>query len=445
MLISISLLHFIFVLIFILISIKCLYKNRSLLAFVAIGFVILDSMGLAFAPYLPLESIQYLPNPTFLITKQNTELYMRQILAHWIFLFVSLMGILIRLSWLKEKTVYEYSKNMNQKYLLWSLVFLFIGIVASIKYFFIGPGLKLLITTKLSFSSTAEAIASRSEVRDTVQFGQGAYLALLASTIIFPLSALFYIKSKFSGGKFFVFVCFLLSFAYAFQTRQKAPVLAVISSYLLLTMSHRQIEKGLNLKRLKRFFILALLTGLIGGITLYKVNFGLSLSTAIISVFARLFVIPGATETNFFAVFPDYYGYRGLTKILNIPLRHANDDVSIYDVAYKAIGDYFSSNASFIAVAWSGFGYIGVMIISFLIIGVLLLLDWMLLKANDEMLYLGVLALTFQSTLMMASGSLLSYISHGGLIIPLLAIVIRFIVVRVKLKKVYFKGIRIGS
>src|SRR5690606_23875859 len=118
-------------------------------------------------------------------------------------------------------------------------------------------------------------------------------------------------------------------------------------------------------------FILALLIGLIGGIILYIVNFGLSLPTAIISVFARLFVIPGVTETNYFAVFLNYYEYRGLTKIFNIPLREANNDVSIYDVAYMAIGDYFSSNASFLAVAWSGFGYVGVVIISLLFIGVL--------------------------------------------------------------------------
>lgn len=439
MIIFLSLSHFIFVLVFILIAIRYLYgRNRSILAVTCIGFVMLDSIGLALAPYLPLESIQYLPNPVFRIRDQNTELYFRQLFAHWIFLFFALIGLLIEFFWLRKKPDskfhYEHiSEYINKKYALWGFLFLFLGIAASIKYFFIGPGLELLMNTKLLFSSTAGAVASRSEVRDTVQFGQGAYLALLASTTIFPLAALFYIKSKLREKKIFIFVCFFLSFAYAFQTRQKAPLLATILSYSLLIISYKQIKKDLNLNAVRRFVIPALFLGLIGGVILYSVNFGLSLSTAVISVFARLFMIPGATETNFFTVFPDYYDFRGLTRVFNIPLKQANNDVSIYDVAYMATGDYFSSNASFLAIAWSGFGYVGVMIISSLFIGALLLLDRMLLKV-DEVLYLGVLSLSFQSIIALVSGSLLNYISWGGMIFPLLVIMIRFIVVRVKLR-----------
>ena len=60
---------------------------------------------------------------------------------------------------------------------------------------------------------------------------------------------------------------------------------------------------------------------------------------ATLSLIARIFIILGATETNFFAVFPEYFDYRGILKIFSIPTRYSNNDIGIYQVIYAAVGD----------------------------------------------------------------------------------------------------------
>jgi hypothetical protein len=158
------------------------------------------------------------------------------------------------------------------------------------------------------------------------------------------------------------------------------------------------------------------------------INFGQSVVAAIQAVFARLLVIPGATETNYFYVFPDIYFFRGIDRILLINLGHfpVLDDITIFDVAVAATGDRFSSNASFLAVAWSGAGFWGVALASIILVGVLIALDRFLLSV-DNRVYIVLVALTVQSFLGLSSGSLLDYIHWGGFIIPLAILIVVYI------------------
>lgn len=413
-----SLTHLLFTSAVLFLAILTIIKKKSMLAFVIIGFVVFDSFGIGIAPYLSLESIEYLTNPVFLINDGNFQLYTRQVLCHWIFLGIALLALIIEAYYKPAKKNYYIKKN---RLYVCGLFFLSIGLVFYVRYFMWGPGLDLLLNTRLSFESTVEAIAARSIVRDTVKLRQGAWLASIASQILFPLAAFCFLKSKRKFRMPTTVLLLILSFLYAFQTRQKAPILAVVLIYTLLWITTNPQNQLRTRAIIKKFAIPALILGITGGIFLYSINFGLPISTSVKSLAARLLLIPGATETNFFAVFPDYFGYRGLLKILSIPPRYSDNDIGIYEIAFAATGYHFSSNASFLAVAWSGGGYMGVLMISIILIICLLLID-SYLKKIDLNSYYSILALSSYSILGLVSGSLSDYVNKGGLVIPMIVI-----------------------
>ena len=428
-----SFIHFMFVISAIYLSVKKIFKAKgSFLAFNLAGFCVLDSLGLAIAPYLPLEKIPYLPNAFFTINYIDVETYSRLLIAHWIFILVSMFAVLVESGW-KNKNADMY--QFKSTYFINIAILIFaIGLIAYIRYFIFGPGLELLKGTRLFFSSTIEAVAHRVEARNLLELRQGAYMASIASVVLFPLSSLVFLKDKKQKGKYFMILCFILSMIYAIQTRQKAPVLAILIVYSLL------IVQNLHAKhirfQIKTVFLYFLIITIIGGLIFYMINFGTSPFASLVSVFARVFIIPSATETNYFVTFPAIHDFRGIYKIINITLLSKfqldYSDLTIYDVAYAATGDRFSSNASFIAVAWSGAGYFGVFIVSILFSLALLVIDKKFINI-DNYFYLGTLILTAPALFILVSSSIFGYISYGGLVIPMIIIIIDRIS-RVKIK-----------
>lgn len=439
--VMLSITHLLFILIALLLSYIIMIRKKSFLAFILVGFIVFDSLGISIAPYLPLENISYLPNPIFLINDGNIELYARQLFSHWIFFSIAIVGIMIELNW--KTSIRSYNSIKLNKYTLniWGFIFFVIGILFYIKYFFLGPGLGFLMDTRLFYSSTMEAIGARSIIRDTLQKGQGAWSASLAAQILFPLTAFCYLAGKQKKSiitRIMYMILFSLSLAYAYQTRQKAPILGVILIYILLWKSF-SISYGTSIKdMLGKITKLAFMTGIIGGILLYAVNFGLPFKEATLSLIARIFIIPGATETNFFAVFPEYFDYRGILKIFAIPLRYSSNDISIYQVAYAALGDRSSSNASFLAVAWSGYGYIGIFIISIIFISLILLIDYCI-RNVDICIFYATLAISSYSILGLISGSFSDFINKGGLVAFIIIIVMSSMKVKLNSNIPYFK------
>jgi hypothetical protein len=410
-----------------------LRSNRhTLFAFMLIAFVLTDSIGLVIAPYLPLENIKYLPNPVFLINDSDLNLYLKQVSAHWIFLIISLLMILFEMSTSKKPKISNTYRKSTIK--TFGVLFFLVGLAAYIKYFFIGPGLQILLNTRLFFSSTAESIASRMLAARMIQYGQGAYASSIASAIIFPLSALFFFRSLNKGRWLSFILCAFFSFMYAYQARQKGPLLFWFLTYFLLFVLERQnipLSEYKNIFKGK-FTKLSLFVGLVGAIVLYVINFGQSLASAIEATLMRIFIIPGAIENYYFAVFPQIYKYRGIFRIFYIPLGllTVNNDFSIYDVARAITGTGSSTNASFIAVAWSGAGYLGVFLVSVILVFIFVFVDKELdrLEYRD---YLATIVLSLYSIIGFNSGSIMDYINKGGIVIPL---IITFVFTHAKTK-----------
>lgn len=422
----VSVTHFVITAVVMFTATLLLSKGRpSLLALFINGFSILDSLGLALAPYLPLEKgLPYVSNVFFLIRSSNTEqIYLRQILSHWVFLLAGWIGLICEASWRGNRES-PWRKLEFPRLVLYAYLFLAAGFLAYIRYFIFGPGMRLLTGFRLLFSNTTEAVAARVQATRSVSLGQGAFMASMASKIAFPMAAMFWLRSGQPKSNVILALCCLLSGAYALQTYQKAPVLAVFLTYYLLVRLHER-SNPVRSRRVIGLMILAGFVGIIVGAVFYAANFGLSLWEGVISTISRVLLVPGVTETNFFAVFPEVYPFRGIDRVFSIPLgMYPTNDVTIYDVAVAATGNRFSSNASLVAVAWSGAGYLGVAIIGFMFTSSLLLLDRGLQRV-DSLTYLCISALVLPSTVALVSSGLADFaVNWGGIVIPALALVV---------------------
>lgn len=416
--------HFIFSIIVLIVCVKSIRTDRpSLLAITAIGFIIIDSLGVAIAPYLPLSDINYLNSPTFVINFKDQDLYLRQLLAHWVFFLIILITTFAR-SKSSAPNIKQVQYNPKIVSYLTGIMFI-ISIIAYARYFIFGPGLDILLSSRLSFGSTSEAIASRVEIRYFIENGQGAYLASVASKVLLPIVAGIATLFRLPFYRITWFTCFVFSAVYAFQTREKSPLIASVVMYTALYLWGRMRPSGLSqMKSANQAWILipVAFVFFIGGAGFYAINFGLSWQTALQGIFARTLAIPGATETNFFAVFPDIYDFRGISNIFKIPLLGFGlNDISIYEVAIAATGDGFSTNSSMIAVGWSGAGYLGVAIVSVIISSLLAIADYFLLQMQASVTLLAVI-LSIPAFVGLTSGSITDYLSWGGMVSPMILI-----------------------
>lgn len=395
-----------------------LLKGRqSFLAITILGFIVLDSLGLSFAPYiqgrLPFGSL----NAISLMDDISLELYARQVLAHWILFLLTGIGLIIEMTWPKVKGT---SPKISRRTSVWIVCAVFIiSMLGYVRFFVHGSGMQLLASTKLIYSSPSEAVYARVQKKYAVQQGQGQYLASLASNIGFPLVALFALQRQKVSGSITTVLCALLSLSFAVTTRQKAPVVGTILTYCFLAILHRWSSgKGVARKTVGLAIAIVFL-GLTAGAIAYTVNFGLPFSESLRSTVIRLFLVPARSETNFFAVFPEAYQFRGIEKICAIDLGHwYSTDVTIYDVAIASTGDRYSANASFLAVAWSGLGYLGVGLAALILVSLMVVIDFRF-RHVDRRTYLGGVALSLTSILTLVSGGLSNFVGSGGFLIPI--------------------------
>ncbi|NTY01076.1 hypothetical protein [Deinococcus sp. JMULE3] len=393
-------------------------QKSSILSLTVVGFILLDSISLSYIPYFDLSNIPYLDNPEFLINDLDADRYSSQIFSHWIFLSISSLLLFFQ----SKSTNEHYRKNISFRSSIVISLFA-LGLISTARYMFLGPGLEILLTTQISFASTSDAIASRSLLREKIENGQGAYLASLSSKIIFPLFASYII---YSGNKYkyaWWGLCSMLSLVYAIQTREKAPVVLSLLLYIAILLWGNLTKSGLLKSALSQYLkaiSIASIVFIVSGTAIYSVNFGLTPTVAIQSILLRTLAVPGATETNFFEVFPKDFRYRGLHKIFKMPLTPGSSsasDTSIYEVATTATGRTFASNASIVAVAWSGAGYFGVGIISSILFSILFFIDGRF-KKFDPNIHSLAMYLSIPSLLGLTSGGFADYTTWGGILLP---------------------------
>lgn len=394
----------------------------SLLAIHLMVYVILVSIGVALAPFFPLENLTYISNPIPipLIRTLSPTQYIRQCFSHWLFICIALAGLRWEVSWAKLKV--DALKQISSS-VFWGYIAFLVGIVFSFKYYIVGSGWTVLRETRLAFFSTSEAVAHRVSGYLAAGIGEGNYLASVAAYVIFPLAAaLLSLKRKRISWAIFMLAGFF-SLVYAYQTRQKAPLLWTLFTFLFLFYLSLKGNRQKDL--LKRMFFGFAIIGSVGSVFLYMVNFGQTFISSIEGFFYRVFLVPAASETNFFVIFSDSLPFRGILQIFSIPWGRvsATDMVSILDVARVATGTAYSANASFLAVAWSAGGYLGIVLVSLILVAPLVALDRSYCFVPKKLFYIA-LALSPVHLITLISGGFSTYLGRGGLVVPLLIILL---------------------
>ncbi|MEN6560329.1 MAG: hypothetical protein ABFD52_06120 [Acidobacteriota bacterium] len=404
-------------------AIKCLKSGlTSLLAAHVIVIVVFIGLGVAIAPFFPLENLAYIGNPNSmpLVRSLTPELYLRQCISHWIFLAMALICLRIEMAW---PALRVRQARLVRSPEFWGYMSFVAGVLLSLKYYVFGPGWTLLRETRLSFFSTSDAVTHRVLGYLEAGLGQGSYMASVAAYVLFPMAAAVISLKKRRVNAVLFALAGLFSMMYAFQTRQKAPLLWSILTYVFLSI----MSFGGRTQRnpLRRMILVGSLVGGVGAVFLYIVNFGQNLLDAIQGFFSRSFLVPASSETNFFVIFPDSYPFRGISQVFNIPWGRISPTsaVSVVDIARAATGTEYSANASFLAVAWSAAGYLGVIVVSLALITSLTLLDRLYHSVSSKMFYLA-LALSSVQLVTLISDGLSTYIGRGGLIVPLILILL---------------------
>ncbi len=404
-------------------AIRCLKSGLpSLLAAHVIIIIVFIGLGVAIAPFLPLENLAYIGNPNSmpLIRSLTPGLYLRQCVSHWIFLFMALFGLRVEMAWPAWKVKPAKSVRSPE---FWGYMSFAAGVLLSLKYYVFGPGWTLLRETRLSFFSTSDAVTHRVLGYLEAGLGQGSYMASVAAYVLFPMAAALISMKKRRVNTVFFALAGLFSMMYAFQTRQKAPLLWSALTYVFLFVISFRLRAQKSL--LKRMILVGSLVGGAGAIFLYIVNFGQNLPNAIQGFFSRTFLVPAASETNFFVIFPDSYPFRGISQVFNIPWGRISQTsaVSVMDIARAVTGTDYSANASFLAVAWSAAGYLGVVVVSLALTVSLTVLDRLYHSTSERMFYIA-LALYPVQLITLISDGLSTYIGRGGFIVPFILILL---------------------
>jgi hypothetical protein len=396
-----------------------IYTHAVLIA----TFVVLDSIGLVLLPYFGL-SLPYIGNvwTAYSATESHEAVvYSRHVLAHVLAQFVLVLGAL---PFLRQGARQNRPPSVPQirplfgHLLIGAMVLL--GCYFYHRYFILGPGFDLLRAAAISHPDPTHAVTARSLAALQVDVRQGAFGAATAAYLVWPLLAgLSSLFLRLPGFMLVWAVTFLLSLAYALQTYQKAPILAAILSFSGIAYLRWAAKlEAAQRETHGRLLVGILMVSGIGGVLLYSVNFGLTPSDSIRSFVGRIFLVPANTEALWFQVYPDTLQFLGL------PLTFTTNMEVIRRTAYYATGDVFSANASFIAVGWSGLGYVGIATNAALVAGYFACLTvfWQRWQRNLRALSLLLLA---PSIFFLVSGAFTDFVFKGGLIPILMAVAVQ--------------------
>lgn len=101
---------------------------------------------------------------------------------------------------------------------------------------------------------------------------------------------------------------------------------------------------------------------LLAGVLVFRATVQSEIGEAAFLLFARIFVAPGAVSGGYFMLFPDFFAFRGFEGIFMMPVAGDTVDFSMISLASTGIDSH--ANASFVATAYSAFGFPGVALVS---------------------------------------------------------------------------------
>lgn len=341
--------------------------------------VLTNVIGLSFMPFV-LEGGKL--NTGNIALPFDPDAYVRQVLSTSIFLLASYGFVCFsprRLRLLAHPAMKR--RNHLVTWIVGTLMFL-IGLGLWAKYMLYGVGLSLALSTRFDYFDFSLAAAHRAEVRQGLQVGQGYYRALVASFSVFPLSVAV-LRLLGRRNVYFLAVWALgltLSMLFAISMRQKAPPLMMILCYGGIIAAGK-LESSRIWQRLAKWMnwriLLVGLSAIILVCTLfYLITEGETFAVNMQKTIGRIFVTPCASAHLWYIVFPSQLPFRGIPGVFFIsPFSADSSSVTVQDISFESTGALYSANASFLAMGWSGWGYLGVALSTAALLLILRLMD----------------------------------------------------------------------
>jgi hypothetical protein len=157
----------------------------------------------------------------------------------------------------------------------------------------------------------------------------------------------------------------------------------------------------------------------LGGVLIFQAATGLSFVDALAEFFIRLVIVPAYVATFYFEVVPDALPFRGFVEMLYMYNSGAPvGDYSVHDVAMAAAGRVYGTNAHFISVAYTGLGFVGVLLISLLALGCVFEVDRRLLRL-EKTHRIAAIVISAPAFIGITSVHFLGAIENGFMIQPL--------------------------
>lgn len=118
---------------------------------------------------------------------------------------------------------------------------------------------------------------------------------------------------------------------------------------------------------------------LLGGALIFQATLNSTIGVAFAELITRVFLTPAFTPLFYYEVVPDALPFRGILESLYIyHVRAPAWDYATFDVAHYATGRAYGANANFLAIAYTGSGFVGVFWVAAVCFGLILLLDYYL-------------------------------------------------------------------
>lgn len=353
-----------------------MYRARTVHMLLLLLIVVVVANG------LPVPFVRYTMPRWGLET--STEPALRATLAILIFTSVALAGL----------AVGKYHRFGRQQILVdvrnrrWMLlgVTLLLAVLSG-RFLFLSDGIAqsgAILSAIGDFDAyyTARAMLSAQLVDEPGRgFASFNLAAMLVAPVVVSVAAY---RTRWTKEYWIEIGCFVTAWgvllAHAIVTVQKAAItiglLFPIICWVLLS-GREGLERRLKPSRLPWIAVLSLVV--MAAVSVWTV--GLSPHQAILTVVDRLTVVTAETADLYYQAFPDHIPFRGLDKIwfmMNDYQVGSEQDVTFEEVAQFGTGVRFSANGNFLAIAYSGFGFLGVFIVSVVLVAFAVFVDWLM-------------------------------------------------------------------
>lgn len=280
----------------------------------------------------------------------------------------------------------EPDGGLDSRLKLFMVFTLMVGTALSLRFLILGEGMQYVGVVLQSSEGQRAHYEARSEVFETLiqETGRGVGGSGMAMGIFLPLAmtpAIYFIVQR----KQYQYILIVLAAAVlislqslVFSHRSMLVKMVLIPTMLwILARYSRSIE---NKYLAPRYLWMLLLTGVILLVVfslVYVVSDSMDIADAFSFFAYRIFVIPASIASWYYELFPDFFPFRGLSEMFSMGTIQQTDNAGITfaDVSYAICGSRFNANVSFVTVAYTGFGYLGVIMVSAIVCGFAFLLD----------------------------------------------------------------------